>query len=114
MAVADWVGSAWLVAVMLIVSCAVTVAGAVYRPAVLTSPAPAGLTVHVTAVLVVLARLAVISCVWPPVSVALPGVTFTVTAGIRVAVAEIDTVESPRVVAVMATVCCDGMLFGAL
>jgi hypothetical protein len=64
--------------------------------------------------LLVLFTLAVNCCVWPALSVALPGVTLTVTAGIRATVAEIDEVESPKVVAVMATVCCDGMLFGAV
>jgi hypothetical protein len=38
----------------------------------------------------------------------------TITAGIRVTVAEIDALESPSVVAVTVTACCEVMLFGAV
>jgi hypothetical protein len=51
-AMADFVVSAWLVAVIVTVCCVETVAGAVYRPALLIVPAPvAGEMLQVTAVL---------------------------------------------------------------
>ena len=77
-------------------------------------PRPAGSIVQVTAVLLVFATLAVNCCVCPPVSVALLGARLIVTAGVKVTVAEIDLVESPRMVAVTGTVCCDEMLSGAV
>jgi hypothetical protein len=63
-AVADFVMSAWLVAVTFAVRVAPIVAGAVYKPVAPMLPAPAaGLKVHVTAELPVLATLAVNCCV---------------------------------------------------
>ena len=71
--------------------------------------------VQVTAVLLVLLTFAVNCCVCPPFSVILSGVTLTVIAGVKVTVAEIDLLESPKVVAVMGTIVfCDEMLFGAV
>ena len=60
--------SAWLVAVTVTVCWLLIVAGAVYSPVVLLIvPAPvAGLTVQVTAVLLVLATVAENCCVPPP------------------------------------------------
>src|SRR5271157_1534116 len=89
---ADLVGSAWLVV-----------------------PTPAGMAVQVTAVLLVLATLAVNCCVWPPLeSVTLAGVTLKDTGGMRVTVAVSDVDETPRVVAVIVTVCCVSILEGAV
>ena len=45
---ADFVGSPWLVTVTTAVCGDVIVDGAVYRPAALMVPAPAGLSAHVT------------------------------------------------------------------
>ena len=61
------------------VCCAPTVVGAVYSPDTLIVPVPTGLIVQVTAVLLVLATLAANCCVWPPLSVAVRGVTLIVT-----------------------------------
>ena len=60
---ADAAVLAWLVAVMLTVCAVVMAAGAVYSPEGLTVPVPAGDIVQVTAVLLVLVTVAVISCV---------------------------------------------------
>jgi hypothetical protein len=111
---ADWVVSAWLVAVIVTDSCVEIVAGAEYRPDELIVPVPAGLIVQVTAVLLVLFTIAVNCRVCPLFRVALGGVMLTATGGIRVTVAENDVDEAPKVVAVMGTVCCDEMLFGAV
>src|SRR5271157_145682 len=112
---ADLVGSAWLVAVIVTVCCKPTAAGAVYNPAALIVPTPAGMAVQVTAVLLVLATLAVNCCVWPPLeSVTLAGVTLKDTGGMRVTVAVSDVDETPRVVAVIVTVCCVSILEGAV
>jgi len=56
-----------LVAVTVTVCAVVTVAGAAYSPLLLIVPAPvAGLSVHVTAVFVLLVTVAVNCCVPPP------------------------------------------------
>jgi hypothetical protein len=99
---------------MLTVCCAVTPAGAVYKPVGLIDPPPAGFNVQVTAVLLALATVATNCCVCPEVSVADMGTTLTETGGIRVTTAETDELESPTVVAVTVTVCCVSMLRGAL
>ena len=61
---ADFVGSAWLVAVTVTVCCDVMLAGAVYKPVALTLPTPLGLIDQVTVELVVLVTVAVNCCVW--------------------------------------------------
>jgi hypothetical protein len=86
----------------------------VYRPAELIDPAPPGSIVQATAVLLMLLTLAVNCCVWPGLSTTPPGLTLTVIGGTRVIAAEKELVESPNVVAVMGTVCCDVILFGAV
>ena len=76
-AVDDFVASATLVAVTLIICAKLTDAGAVNRPDALTEPTPAGAAVQVTAVFVVLITFAVNCRVWPPESVAGAGDTVT-------------------------------------
>jgi hypothetical protein len=107
-------GSAWLVAVTVTVCCVVTEAGAVYRPGALQLPALGGAIVQMTAGLAVLLMLTANCCDWPTVRVTLGGVKLTVTGGSKVTVAEMDRVESPRMVPVIATVCCVSMLAGAV
>jgi hypothetical protein len=63
---ADLLASSWLVAVTFTVCCAEIVAGAVYSPAALTVPTPAGLIVHATAMLLVFVTVAVNCAVCPP------------------------------------------------
>jgi hypothetical protein len=100
----DFVGSAWLVTVMVTVSAVVIVAGAVYRPDALSVPVPAGLILQFTDVLLLFATLAVNCCFWPPLSVATVGVKLTET-GASVSVAMADLVGSAWLVAVIVTVC---------
>jgi hypothetical protein len=100
----DFVGSAWLVAVMVTVCCAEIVAGAVYRSDALSVPVPAGLIVQVTAVLLLFATRAVNCCFWPPLNVATVGVKLIET-GASVSVAVADLVGSAWLVAVIITVC---------
>jgi len=69
------------VAITVTVCCVATVAGAVYRPELLIVPVPAGPIVHVTAVLLLFATVAVNCCVCPPFNVAVAGVMVTVTGG---------------------------------
>jgi hypothetical protein len=76
-AVEDLLVSAWLVAVTVTVCWAEIVAGAVYSPDVLIVPTPAGLIVHVTAVLALFV-VAVNCCVWPAYSKLVEGETLTV------------------------------------
>ena len=61
---ADKVESATLAAVMVTVSPLDIFTGAVYKPEVLTEPAPTGLIVHFTAALFVLFTFAVNCCDW--------------------------------------------------
>jgi hypothetical protein len=61
---ADFVVSAWLVAVRITV-CGLPEVGAVYSPVESTIPIPTGLIVQVTAVLLLLDTLAKNCCVWP-------------------------------------------------
>jgi hypothetical protein len=112
----DWVESAWLVAIIVTVWVAATVAGAVYTPVVLLMvPAPvAGLIVQVTAVLLVFKTVAVKVCVCPPFSVAVVGVTLTEIGGDKVTVAEPDALLFAWLVAVTVTVCWLVMLAGAV
>jgi hypothetical protein len=65
-AYADWVGSDWLVAVIVTVCAVAMLAGAVYRPVALNVPTPSGAINHVTAVLLVFATVAVNCTVCPP------------------------------------------------
>jgi hypothetical protein len=60
---ADFVGAAWLVAVTVTVCVAEILAGALYNPAVLIEPVPAGLMDQVTAVLLTFLTLAENCCV---------------------------------------------------
>ena len=66
MAKADFVVSAWLVAVIVMVCCDVIDAGAVYKPSEVTEPTPAGTIVHVTPTLFVFVTVAVSCWVCPP------------------------------------------------
>jgi hypothetical protein len=77
-------------------------------------PPPTGLIVHVTAVLPALATVAENCCVWPPSEIiALAGITFTATGGIKVTVAVAAAAVFAWLVAVMVIVCCVEMLVGA-
>jgi hypothetical protein len=111
---ADFVVSAWLVAVT-VTDCWIAIAaGAVYRPLAPIVPTPAGLAVHVTDWLVLFATVAVKLCVPLAYSVAVPGTTLTDTGGSSVIVAEADLVESAWLVAVTVTVCCVVIVAGAV
>jgi hypothetical protein len=103
-AAADFVPSAWLVAVTVTVRCALTVAGAVYNPAELIVPAPVtGLKVHVTAAFAAFVTVAVNCCVPPAYSVAIVGDTAILTGGDSVTVAVADFVMSAWLVAITFT-----------
>ena len=112
-AVADFVGSATLVAVIATVEFELIVAGAVYRPLVLNVPTD-GLMDHVTATLPLHATNAENCCVWDVVNVTLPGVMDTLTGGFSSTVPDADLVGSATLVAVNVIVCCAGMLLGAV
>ena len=93
MALADFVPSAWLVAVTWRFAVAGKSAGAVYTPAAVIVPSvafPPGtpFTLQVTAVLLLFATVAVKDCALPSKSVALEGVTVTVIAGVGVGVGD--------------------------
>src|SRR5262245_17502383 len=75
-ALADFVGSATLVAITLTVCSVVTTLGAVYRPAALTVPT-AGLSDQVTAVFDVFVTVAVKAWLCPPPRLTAVGVTWT-------------------------------------
>ena len=89
---------------MTTVCCVVTLAGAVYNPVALIVPAPAGLSVQVTTVLL-FEMLALNCCVWPPLRVALAGKTLTVTSGANMTYEEADTAGFAWLVAVTYTDC---------
>src|ERR1700761_1284275 len=91
---ADFVVSAWLVAVIVTVCCVATVAGALYSPAVEIAPVPAGLIDQLTAVLLVFVTVAENCCVWFAYNVAAAGVRLTAIGGIKVTIAEADFVAS--------------------
>jgi hypothetical protein len=114
MLVPDLPLSASLVAVTATVCCAAIVAGAVYKPPALMVPSPTGFMAQVTAVFVVFATVAVNCCDWPPYNVALCGVTLTETEAIRVIVLVPDLLLSAWLVAVTVTVCCAGIVAGAV
>jgi hypothetical protein len=81
---------------------------------VLIVPAPVdGVTAHATAVLVVFPTVAVNCCVCPPLRLALPGTTETVTGGDSVNVAVADFVLSAWLVAEIVTVCVAVIAAGA-
>ncbi len=111
---ADLVGSAWLVAVTVTVCGAAMVSGAVYNPEALIAPTPLGLNHQVTAVLLVLATVAVNCWGLPASSVALAGATLTAMPGTRVTAAEADLVGSAWLVAVTVTTCCTATPAGAV
>jgi hypothetical protein len=99
--------SATLVAVTVTVCCAATVAGAAYRPAAETVPAPlAGEIVHVTDVFAEFVTVAVNCCVWASYKVLVAGVIDTLTGagGFNVIVAVADLDESATLVARIVTV----------
>lgn len=81
MVAADRLGSAWLVAVIVTVCCVAILAGAVYRPAALSVPAPIGLIDQVTPGVQPPITEAENCCVCPPRSVVLDGETVTATGG---------------------------------
>ena len=110
---ADCVESAWLVAMILTV-CPLSVVGAVYSPVALIVPAPAGLSDHLTAVLVVFVTVAV-NCCDPLVgNDAIPGETVTATGGINVIVAFKGIELAPREVPVTVIDRCVSMFAGAV
>src|SRR5258708_38504778 len=78
------VGSAALVAVIVTGVLAVIVAGAVYPPAAETLPVPFGVTIHVTPIFHVPETVALSCCCSDGPSVAVAGVTETVTMGVSV------------------------------
>ena len=110
----DAVVSERLVAVIVTVCAVVMVAGAVYRPNMLTEPTPAGLSDHVTALLSVLVTVAVSCAVWPLFSAMVAGLTLTATEGSSVIVVDEEAVELARLVAVTVTVCAVLMVAGAV
>src|SRR5215467_897647 len=112
-ALADLVGSATLVAVMVTICAEEIVAGAVYKPAVIRVPTD-GFMLQVTAVLPVPLTVAV-NCCWPlAVRVTDTGVTDTATVGVSATVALADLVGSATLVAVMVTVCAEEIVAGAV
>ena len=86
----------------------------VYSPAVLIVPTPTGVTVHVTAVLLLLTTVAANCFVWPPYSEAVAGLTLTATVGSSVIVADPNVVESAWLIAEIVTVCCMAIPAGAV
>lgn len=113
-AVDDLLVSATLVARTVTVVCALTVAGAVYKPVLLIDPVVVGLIVHVTFVLAAPVTVAVNCCVWPCPRIAVVGATVTPTVGFSVTVALADLLVSATLVAVTVTVCCAVTLAGAV
>ena len=96
-----------LVAMMVTVCCVVTLEGAVYNPAALIMPVPAGLIVHDTFVLFTELIIAVYCSDCPAYSSILDGVMLIpVAGGISVIVAEADCVGSTWLVAMILTVSC--------
>ena len=81
-------GLAWLVAVSVTVTGSVTLAGAVYKPAALMLPVPAGLIDQVTEALAAFPTDARNCCVPPPKTVETAGVTPIVTGGYSVRIAD--------------------------
>jgi hypothetical protein len=94
-AVAVLVVSDWLVEVTVTVWMALIVAGAVYKPAALMDPAPAGLIDHVTAGLHPPDTAAVNCWVWPPCKAATAGETETDTGGNTVAPDGFSLIPTP-------------------
>ncbi len=74
---ADFVESATLVAVTVIVCWVGIAGGVVYRPFALTLPAPAGVTLQVTEVFEEPETVALNCCVWPEYRFALDGLMET-------------------------------------
>lgn len=111
----DFVLSATLVAVTVTVCCDATLAGAVYSPAALTLPLPAGLIDQLTLVFADPVTVALNCCVAPCPNVTVAGETLTVTGGgFNVTVAEADLLLSAALVAVIVTACCVAILDGAV
>src|SRR5579871_78555 len=106
--------SARLVAVTVTVCGVKTEGGAVYRPADVIEPMPAGVMVHVTPKPALFVRVAVNCCVCPPDSDAVGGVTETVDGGYRVTVADWVQFGLLTPVAVTVTVCAEVMVAGAV
>ena len=111
-AVADFVVSTTLVAVMVMVCVEVIVAGAVYKPVLLKVPTE-GLMLQVTAVLLVPVTVAVNCCCPLIVRLAVGGPTDTAT-GFSVTVAVVDFEVSTTLVAVMVIVCVEVIVAGAV
>ena len=112
-AVVDFVGSATLVAVTVTACTAVVFAGAVYRPVAEMVPS-AGLTDHVTFVLLFHATFAMNCCVAEGRRVAVDGDMMTLVGGFRRTVPLVDLVGSATLVAVNVIACCDEMALGAV
>ena len=112
-ALADFVGSAVLVAVIVTVWLLVIELGAVYSPKADTAPT-VGLRVQMTAVFVVPAMLAVNCCVCDVDKVEFDGLTETATGGFKVTEALADLVGSAALVAMTVTVCCAVIEDGAV
>jgi hypothetical protein len=81
-----------------------TVVGAVYRPALVMDPVPAGVMVQFTAIFAVPETDAVNCCVCPPVKVTLTGATEIAT-GFSVTAADAVLVLSAWLVAIRVAVC---------
>lgn len=99
-----FVVSAALVAVTVTVCWVATVEGAVYRPELSMVPV-FGLTLQVTAVLLVFETIAAKCCGCDGARDTVDGVTLTVTVGFKVTVADALLVLSAALVAVTVTVC---------
>lgn len=103
MELADFVGSATLVARTVTFCAAEIQLGGVYNPLALIVPSEAGLMLQVTAVFVAPLTLAANCCVCPTPSVTVPGVMLTATED-RVKMAIPDLLLSATLVAVTTTV----------
>src|SRR5579872_1346529 len=111
-AVADLLGSATLVAVMVTVCTLEIGAGAVYRPVKEIDPI-VGLMLHVTEVLLLFVTVAVNCWICESNRLIVFGATLT-TIGTSVIAALADLVLSTALVAVMVTVCVAGIRLGAV
>lgn len=114
-AVPVFVLSATLVAVTVTVCCVVILAGAVYKPAALKLPVPAGLIDQLTLPFANPLTVALNCCVPPCERLTVPGETITTTGGgLSVTVALADFEPSATLVAVTVTLCVAVMTAGAV
>jgi hypothetical protein len=113
-ATAILVVSATLVAVIVTIVWVATVAGELYNPPLVIVPAPLGLTVHVTAVLLEPVTLALNCNDCEATSVPVVGETETATGGFKVTIAAADFVVSATLVAVTVTTVWAATVAGAV